>query len=56
MEAVDQEGWAIDSVVPGACKTCGWINDSLEPDARDYACEEGCGNTVDSVLVLLGVI
>ena len=56
MDAIEEEGWAIDSIVPGACTQCSAVRDSVEPDARDYECEEGCGRTLHSVLVLLDVI
>jgi len=57
MEAIEEEGWAYDSIVPGACRNaCGFINYSVEPDARNYHCEECDTETVDSVLILLGVI
>lgn len=56
MAVTEANGWAWDSVVPGACRRCGFVLDSVEPDARNYSCEEGCGRTVDSVMVLLGVL
>lgn len=57
MDAVEGEGWAWDGVIVGTCrKACGFINYSVEPDARNYYCEECETETVDSVLVLLGVI
>lgn len=57
MDAVEGEGWAHDSVIVGTCRNaCGFINYSVEPDACNYHCEECNTETVDSVLVLLGVI
>ena len=57
IECIEGEGWATGSVVAGACrKGCGFVEYSMEPDAIGYTCEEGCGDTVDSVLILLGVI
>jgi len=57
MEAVEGEGWAHDSVIVGTCRNaCGYINYSVEPDARNYHCEDCNTPTVDSVLVLLRII
>lgn len=58
MDAIEAEGWAIDSVIPGLCRTkgCDGLNDCVEPDARNYFCENCGQSTIDSVLVRLGVI
>lgn len=46
----------VDCSVPGACRACGAIRDSVEPDASNYECEE-CGvRAVDSALVIAGVM
>lgn len=56
VDAVEAEGWAIDSVVPGACIKCEEVVDSCEPDAYENYCEECEGGFVKSILVLLGIL
>jgi len=56
VDACEGEGWHIDSVVPGSCKTCDYVTETVEPDARDYSCPECETNTVNSVLVLMGIL
>lgn len=50
------EHCALGGVAPGVCTVCLMVHDSLEPDAEDYECNECETNTVQSVLVLAGVI
>lgn len=47
---------AIDSVVPGWCKECQQPSSECEPDARENWCEH-CGEmSVESCLVIAGII
>lgn len=45
----------MDSVVPGICNTCHATTD-CEPDARHNHCDNCGANTVESGLVLAGII
>lgn len=50
------EHFATDSVVPGICTTCEGVESSCEPDAEANMCSECETETVQSCLVLAGVI
>lgn len=41
---------------PGFCVACGHKHEGIEPDAREYPCEQGCGNTVYGSAELLFMI
>ena len=49
------EAAAADSVVPGICMTCDWVCD-VEPDQDQGWCENCDANTVQSALVIAGLI
>ena len=49
----DFQVMVVDSVVHGFCKECGWLNDSVEPDAQDYQCEDCGENAVTSIVELI---
>lgn len=50
------ESCTIDSINPGMCSHCGAYVSSVEPDCYDGYCE-ACGrNTVESALVLAGIL
>jgi len=41
----------------GFCIKCGAEHSECEPDAREYECYEGCGNTVygaEELLIMVG--
>jgi hypothetical protein len=50
------EAAATDSVCPGICTTCGWVMSATEPDQDQGWCENCDTNTVESALVLAGLI
>ena len=52
------EAYAIESVVPGACKNegCTYVSSSCEPDGEDCWCEVCDDQSVVSCMVLGGVI
>jgi hypothetical protein len=49
------EHTAADSVCPGICMTCDFVSD-VEPDQDKGWCENCDGNTVQSALVIAGLI
>ena len=54
LEAVQEQMFGTEN--PGFCIKCGEERDGCEPDARNYPCDAGCGNTVfgASELLLMG--
>lgn len=44
------------STVDSFCRSCGAAGGLVEPDARSYPCYHCGGETLDSILVLAGVI
>jgi hypothetical protein len=49
------EDAAFDSVVPGICMNCDYTTD-VEPDCQSGFCEQCQTQTVQSVLIILGII
>ena len=59
-EGLSHEEWleefALDSVVPAACRTCGEVTSDMEPDQDCGHCEH-CGNkTAVAGTMLLGIV
>jgi len=50
------EEMVYDSVVAGICTTCKEQAQDVEPDARNYTCEVCGEQTVQSCLILAGLI
>jgi len=50
------EAAAADSVCPGVCMACDFVVSEVEPDQDQRWCENWGGNTVQSALVVAGLI
>jgi len=47
---------ATNSIVYGFCVRCGFMEDSIEPDAYNCHCEECETDTVFSIMAIMGII